>query len=100
MYERKILLGFIRAHILHHAASAGGIYGAWMMEELGEHGYQVSPGTLYPILHEMEEDGVLESKEVNVEGKIRKIYHTTREGELALERLRSFIGELSSEVLG
>jgi PadR family transcriptional regulator PadR len=99
MYERKIMLGFIRAHILHHASSDNGIYGVWMMNELEEHGYRIGPGTLYPILHEMEKDGVIESEEVNVEGKIRKVYHTTREGDIALERLRSFIRELSSEVL-
>jgi DNA-binding PadR family transcriptional regulator len=100
MYERKVLMGFIRAHILHHAVQENGIYGTWMMDELREHGYEISPGTLYPILHEMERDGVLHAEKVNVRGKIRKIYRATDEGKVVLGRLRKFISELSHEVLG
>jgi len=44
------LAGMIRLHILHHAAEEE-LYGHWMIEELGRHGYRVSPGTLYPMLH-------------------------------------------------
>ena len=50
---RKLFLGFIQIHILHHAAKAP-FYGAWMMEELAHHGYDISAGTLYPILHNLE----------------------------------------------
>ena len=45
-------------HILHHAAD-GDLYGAWMIEELAHHGYKLSPGTLYPMLHAMEKRGYL-----------------------------------------
>ena len=100
MYERKVLMGFIRAHILHHAVEENGIYGIWMMDELREHGYEISPGTLYPILHEMEKDGVLGSERINVGGKIRKVYRATGEGVEVLSRLRKFISELSHEVIG
>jgi DNA-binding PadR family transcriptional regulator len=100
MYERKVLMGFIRAHILHHAIQESGIYGTWMMDELREHGYEISPGTLYPILHEMEKDGVMKSERINVGGRIRKIYRATDEGEVVLGRLRKFISELSDEVVG
>ena len=99
MYERKVFLGFIRAHILHHAVNDGGVYGVEMMEELKRHGYEISPGTLYPILHEMERDGVLISSSVNVGGKVRKVYSSTPEGRRALKRLKLFIKELSEEVL-
>lgn len=100
MYERKVILGFIRAHILHHAVKDGGIYGAWMMEELRSHGYSISPGTLYPILHEMERDGALSCSLINVRGRIRKVYNATSRGEQVLEKLKLFIIELSEEVLG
>jgi DNA-binding PadR family transcriptional regulator len=99
MYERKVFLGFIRAHILHHAVKDGGIYGVEMMEELKRHGYEISPGTLYPILHEMENDGVLSRENQTVDGKIRKIYRATRKGEETLDKLKVFIRELSEEVL-
>ncbi|MGA1794034.1 MAG: PadR family transcriptional regulator [Thermoplasmatota archaeon] len=99
MYERKVFLGFIRAHILHHAVNDGGIYGVEMMEELRRHGYEISPGTLYPILHEMERDRVLTSESVNVGGKVRKVYTSTPGGRRALKKLKLFIRELSEEVL-
>lgn len=99
MYERKILLGFIRVHILHHAMEDEGIYGVWMIEELERHGYDISPGTLYPILHEMEENGMLRRKNVNANGKIRKMYRATTKGIKTLENLKNFVSELSREVI-
>lgn len=40
---RDFFLGFIKVHILHHAAEEP-IYGLGMIEELGRHGYEISPG--------------------------------------------------------
>jgi DNA-binding PadR family transcriptional regulator len=99
MYERKILLGFIRVHILHHASESDGVYGVWMMEELERHGYKIGSGTLYPILHEMIESGMLKMKKKNVNGRIRKIYKTTKKGENTLDNLKDFVSELSREVI-
>ncbi len=99
MYERKILLGFIRVHILHHAKVDNGIYGLEMIEELASHGYSISPGTLYPILHDMQKNDLLESKQENVDGKIRNIYTVTDKGKETLESLKRFIQELSEEVI-
>ncbi len=99
MYERKILLGFIRVHILHHASERDGIYGVWMMEELSRHGYEISPGTLYPILHELERNDLLRRDDINVNGKIRKVYKTTPKGKRTLVSLRKFVSELSEEVI-
>ena len=99
MYERKILLGFIRVHILHHAAINNGIYGVEMIEELKRHGYFISPGTLYPIFHEMKKDGVVKQEKIIVNGKIRKIYKATNKGIKTLEKLKQFINELSEEVI-
>lgn len=99
MYEKRIALGFIRVHILHHASHKDGIYGSWMMEELKHHGYEISPGTLYPILHEMKDKGLLNVTEEVVSGKVRKIYRTTEKGEQVLEELKGSVRELSREVL-
>jgi len=54
--KRTFFLGFVRLHILYHA-SQGPIYGLEMIRELSRHGYQLSPGTLYPILHGLEKKG-------------------------------------------
>lgn len=59
---REILLAFWKVHILHHAAE-GPIYGQWVLDELRRHGYDLSPGTLYPLLKRMEAHGWLKSRE-------------------------------------
>lgn len=94
---RKLFLGFISVHILHHAKKEP-FFGLWMIEELEHHGYNMSPGTLYPILHTMEKDGLLVSEEKKVNGKIRKYYEITSLGEEVLIELKSKIKELSKEV--
>jgi DNA-binding PadR family transcriptional regulator len=99
MYERKILLGFIRVHILHHASEDNGIYGVGIIEELNRHGYKISPGTLYPILHEMEQSKMLKVTKRKMHGKIRKIYHITEKGIITLEKLKRFVSELFKEVV-
>ncbi|WP_071394857.1 PadR family transcriptional regulator [Bacillus tuaregi] len=94
---RKLFLGFIHIHILHHAKEHP-IFGAWMLEELKEHGYDISSGTLYPILHHMEEDGLLVRENRNVDGKIRKYYTTTEKGNLVLDEARKKAYELFKEI--
>ncbi len=98
MYERKVLLGFMRVHILYHAHEEG-TYGAEMIEELESHGYSISPGTIYPIFHEMEEKGLLKSEKKEIDGKVIKFYRSTPEGAETLDHLREFISELHEEVM-
>lgn len=69
-----------------------------MHEELEEHGYEISAGTLYPILHSMESDGLLLKEERNVEGKIRKYYTATSKGEVVLDQARAKAYELFKEI--
>lgn len=94
---RKLFLGFISIHILHHAKEEP-LFGSWMIEELKRHGYSMSPGTLYPILHSMEKDLLIKSEERNVEGKIRKYYSTTDLGNEVLDELIEKVQELSKEI--
>ncbi|WP_088103654.1 PadR family transcriptional regulator [Halalkalibacter urbisdiaboli] len=94
---RKLFLGFIQIHILHHALEHP-IFGLWILEELKEHGYDISAGTLYPILHNMEADGLLSREEQKVEGKIRKYYSTTKKGEALLREARKKAFDLFKEI--
>ena len=95
---RNIFLGFIRIHILHHA-SEGEIFGVEMMDELRRHGYLISSGTLYPILHSLEEDGYLTRRDEVVSGKVRKYYRITEKGINALKDAKKKIQELTEEVM-
>lgn len=94
---RELFLGFIRVHILHHASLAP-VYGLALIKELEEHGYHVSPGTMYPILNKLEQDNLLLSEKVNVEGKIRKYYRLTKEGQKTLGKAKEKIKELALEI--
>ena len=98
MLDREFFLGFIKIHILYHALK-GPIFGAEMAQELGRHGYSISPGTLYPTLHRMEREGFLESSSKVVGGKVRKYYQATEKGRQVLESSRHKIRELVDEVL-
>lgn len=90
--------GFVRLHILYHAAKEP-IYGVEMMEELGRHGYRLGPGTLYPILHGLEASGYLTSATSTVDGKRRKNYRITRAGERLMKGAKVRLRELFSEVI-
>ncbi|MFD0182841.1 PadR family transcriptional regulator [Streptomyces sp. NPDC003631] len=96
---REFQRGAVRLHILHHAAE-GEIHGAWMTEELAHHGYQISPGTLYPTLHRLEADGLLISEQRIVDGRTRRVYTATEAGRQALAEDRRALAELAREVLG
>jgi DNA-binding PadR family transcriptional regulator len=95
---RDIFLAFVRVHLLYHA-DEGPIYGLEMIQELARHGYDLSPGTLYPILHSLEEAGYLISEQRAAQGKIRKYYRITEAGREALFLLRPKVRELVQEVL-
>ena len=94
---RDIFLGFIKLHILHHARHEP-VYGLWLIGELAVHGYRLSPGTLYPILHGMIEDGLLASEYRVVDGKRRKYYRLTSAGEHALLDGKNKARELLAEI--
>lgn len=91
---REFFLGFIRIHILHHAAREG-VYGLGMIEELARHGYELSPGTMYPLLHTMERNGYLTREDRHVNGRPRKYYVVTDLGRDVLAEARLKVAELT-----
>ena len=97
MIDRRFFLGFVRIHVLYHAGSEK-VYGAHLMKELARHGYELSPGTLYPVLHELESDGYLSCEKQTVEGKVRKYYSLTKKGKDMLRRSREQALELVKEL--
>ncbi len=95
---KDFFLGFVKIHILYHA-SREPIYGVELIEELGRHGYRLSPGTLYPTLHRLEKEGYLSVRKRVVDGKVRKYYTITEQGMVILSEARRKIAELVDEVL-
>lgn len=97
MGNRDVMSGFIRLHALHQA-SVGPIFGIGIIDKLAFHGYVLSPGTLYPILHGLEKDGLLRSYIEVVVKKRRRIYTITREGQKTLVLSKVRLWELFKEV--
>lgn len=95
---RDLFLGFMKLHILHHASQEP-VFGIWLIEELGRHGYRLSPGTLYPLLHALEGEGYLKPESRVIGGKVRKYYAATRKGKQALAEARAKARELFDEIL-
>lgn len=95
--DRDLYSGLMRLHILHHAVEEP-IFGLGMVEELGRHGYRISPGTLYPLLHGLEKKGYIAAKQMRNGKSLRKVYRATPLGRRALAaakvKVREFIGEL------
>ncbi|MEO6754034.1 MAG: PadR family transcriptional regulator [Chthoniobacteraceae bacterium] len=97
--QREILLSLWKIHILHHAAE-GPVFGFWMLQELREHGYEVSPGTLYPVLKRMERSGWLRADIPAKKGsRDRRSYRLTAEGRKVLAVVQRQVNELRSEVI-
>ena len=83
---------------MYHASQEP-IFGVAIAQELARHGYKVSPGTLYPVLHSLEKQGYLKSEFKVVNGRVRKYYQATAEGKGALEQAKQKIRELVTEVI-
>lgn len=95
---RDFFLGSIKIHILYHAAKEP-VYGVALIRELAHHGYALSPGTLYPLLHALEESGLLNREDRVVKGRRRKYYAATPAGVATLDAAKIKIHELFLEVV-
>jgi PadR family transcriptional regulator, regulatory protein PadR len=95
--HRSLYAGLIRLHVLHHAAKEA-VYGFAMIEELRRHGYTLSAGTLYPILHGLERKGLLSSASERIGSTERRVYRATPAGRKALAAARAKVRELFGEL--
>jgi PadR family transcriptional regulator PadR len=96
--DRDLYSGLIRLHVLYHAAEEP-IFGLGMIEELARHGYRISPGSLYPLLHSLEQKGYLRSKEQRNGKSLRKVYRATPRGRKALSAAKGKVRELFRELI-
>lgn len=98
MNDQDLYSGLIRLHILYHACR-GPVYGLEMIEELARHGYKLSPGTAYPLLHGLERKGYLRSSSTRDGRRMRRIYRATAAGRKALEAAKDKVRELFGELV-
>ncbi len=98
MEDKDLYSGMIRLHILHHAVKEA-VFGLGIIEELARHGYKLSAGTLYPILHGLERSGYLRSSRRREGSRIRRMYRATPRGRRALGAAKDKVRELFGELL-
>ena len=96
--DRDLYSGLIRLHVLHHAVREP-IFGLGMIDELARHGYRISPGSLYPLLHGLEKKGYLRPTEQRKGKSLRKVYRATPRGRTALAAAKSKVRELFRELI-
>ena len=77
--HRDFIQGMVKIFMLHQA-SLGPIYGNKMSKALRSLGYQISPGSLYPLLHTLEKSGLFHSRIRVFKGRLRRYYVTHRAG--------------------
>ncbi|MBI4556132.1 MAG: helix-turn-helix transcriptional regulator [Candidatus Hydrogenedentes bacterium] len=97
MDEKDLYAGLIKLHILYHAVHEP-IFGLGIIEELARHGYRISAGTLYPMLHGMERRGYVQSRDESMDGRRRRVYTATALGKRALTAAKLKVSELFGEL--
>jgi len=98
MDDKDLYVGLVRLHILYHAARQP-IFGFGIIQELKRHGYRLSAGTLYPLLHGLEDKGYLRSARARADGRVRRTYRATARGHRALAVAKTRVRELFGELL-
>ena len=99
--DRELLKGSTTLLILN-LLKDNNMYGYEMIETLREKSnnvFELKAGTLYPLLHSMEEKGWLTVYEQEYGGKLRKYYRLTREGKKQLAAKKAEWKEYSTAVV-
>lgn len=84
----KSLLSGSNSMLLMKLLEEKDMYGYEMIETLRERSmnvFSLKAGTLYPILHKLEEQGYVETYEEEIVGKTRKYYTLTKAGKKQLQ---------------
>ncbi len=96
----ELMKGSTQTLVLSVIASED-MYGYKIVKELearSENVFSLKEGTLYPVLHSLEQNGYVQSYWVEVDNKKRKYYHITRKGKNALKQKKEEWKEYSAAV--
>ncbi|MDD2375611.1 MAG: PadR family transcriptional regulator [Eubacteriales bacterium] len=93
--QKRLFQGFVCPLILKMSADEG-LFGTLILDELEQIGYRLSPGTLYPILRQMQQEGLLDSYEGSSAGKPRRYYTLTDKGRESLKESMEYLDFLTN----
>lgn len=101
--SNEYVRGTLKTVVLNLLAENGRMYGYEITQEVKERTQgeiQVTFGALYPILHKLELDGLVEIESEIVEGRRRKYYALSKEGnqlaDLKTHELQRFMEAMSN----
>ncbi len=102
MYSKELTKGTLLPIILKLLSQSEKMYGyeiTQKVKELTRGKIDISEGALYPILHKLEADGILDTEKVYIGKRVRKYYTVTGSGKKAVQEvtdeLNDFIATLS-----
>jgi DNA-binding PadR family transcriptional regulator len=95
--SQSFLNGMLKVIVLYQA-SVGPVYGGRLRNDLRAQGYEISPGSLYPLLHSLEQSDLLKSRLKVYKGRMRKYYEITVCGKTCLDEMRTQVGDIVREV--
>ena len=95
MHSPELLKGTLQTIVLKVLKDHGRMYGyeiTQRVKELSEGTILLTEGALYPTLHKLEAEGLLNTEVVNIGKRVRKYYSLTAEGKaLVRDRVAEFI---------
>lgn len=101
MNKSTLYKGFLEPIIMRLLQENGRMYGyqiTQMVKEITKGELQITEGALYPLLHRLEEQGIVETELENIGNRVRKYYTLTKAGKkqtsVAMEELKMFMQSL------
>jgi DNA-binding PadR family transcriptional regulator len=101
MNKSTLYKGCLEPIILRLLKDNGRMYGyqiTQLVKELTKGELQITEGALYPLLHRLEEQGIVETEMENIGNRVRKYYTLTKVGKkqtsVAMEELKTFMQSL------
>jgi DNA-binding PadR family transcriptional regulator len=102
MNKSTLYKGCLEPIILRLLNDNGRLYGysiTQMVKEITKGELQITEGALYPLLHKLEAQGIVETEMENIGNRVRKYYTLTQAGKkqttFALDELKTFMQSLS-----
>jgi len=95
MYSKELIKGTLSTIILKLLASHGKMYGYEITQRvklLSDEKILIKEGSLYPALHKLKDDGLVQAEKETIDNRVRKYYSLTTKGQ---ELAESKVSELN-----